>query len=217
MQAWLVDKLVKDVGFPRQAVELVLSEPLGHGVAWTESGAVDVLTRRLCGWEDEEWGVQDVLSRLRSAGDTSLDELVPTRDERRAEELEALEAVFAERFLRSPNEPSTLSISIPSLAAPSPTASDDLTLHVLFPPGDFASSPYPSAIYPTSPPAFYLTSNTLPAYIRLHLQATLLKQFQDPDRADLRSTLEAGEGGISFALVECTLLALSLPPDLASK
>lgn len=69
-------------------------------------------------------------------------------------------------------------------------------------PSPALSSPYPSASHPSTPPPFYLTSTTLPSYIRLHLHAILLRQFQEPDREDLRGTLESGEGGVVFGMVE---------------
>ena len=158
----------------------------------------------MCGWEDGEWGVEAVLARLRSTEDEEIldsEELI-ARDERRSEELEALESVFGERFFRSTEDPSHFSIDIPHLDPSSSTnTNDDLTLHLIFPSSPIAS-PYPSTRYATSPPTFYVTSTTLPSYIRLHLHSLLLTLFHRLDREDLRSTLESGEGGIVFALVE---------------
>jgi ATP-dependent RNA helicase DHX57 len=192
---WLVDKLVKIVGFPRKAVEAVFREEIAEGREWGESEAIEILGRRMCGWEDGEFSVSATLGRLRSE-----DQLggVEERDLRRAEELEALESVFDDRLTRSKENPALVSISIPSMDG---SSSDDLTLHFIFP-SDPISSPYPSPNFPTVPPSFYLTSTTLPSYIRLHLHSRLLSQFQDPDRPDLRSTLESGDGGVIFALVE---------------
>lgn len=174
------------------------------GTPWTESGVLDVLGRRLCGWEEGEWGVDVALARLRSTEDGEIldSEEMLARDERRSEELEALESVFGERFSRSTEDSCHFSITIPPLDPSSSTnTNDDLTLHLIFPSSPIAS-PYPSTRYATSPPTFYVTSSTLPSYIRLHLHSLLLTLFHRPDREDLRSTLESGEGGIVFALVE---------------
>lgn len=162
-----------------------------------EGQMLDILSRKLVGWDqDPDWGIDPIVekTRMREGGEDWSE-----RDERRKEEIEALESVFGDRLQALPtnsNPPTEISISIPPMV--NPDLKDDLTLHFLFP----ASSPYPSPLHPTTPPPFYLTSTTLPSYIRLHLHSTLLKLFRDPDREDLLATLEQGEGGIGFALVE---------------
>lgn len=141
---------------------------------------------------------------MRSSTDSEVlgAENVAARDDRRSEELEALESVFGDRFSRSTEDPSHITITIPPLdPSASTNTNDDLSLHLIFPTSVIAS-PYPSNHYATSPPIFYITSSTLPSYIRLHLHSLLLTLFHRPDREDLRSTLESGEGGIVFALVE---------------
>lgn len=86
---------------------------------------------------------------------------------------------------------------------------DTIILHVLF--DEF--SPYPSPVYPNSPPTFYLASPNLPAYMRLHLHRQLLSQFRDPDRSDLISALESGSGGAVLSMIE--YLETNLPEVIA--
>lgn len=199
VQTWLVEKLIKIVGFPRKAIEDILQLDIGD-LEWQEGEVLEALGRRLVGWEDGDWGVEGTLARLRLGGEqVDLEE----RDQRRAEEIEALESVFDDRLLQAPligSSPITpeITIAIPSLSNKS---TDDLTLHILYS-SPALSSPYPSVAHPSTPPPFFLTSSTLPSYIRLHLHALLLRQFQEPDREDLRGTLQSGEGGVVFAMVE---------------
>ena len=196
VRGWLVDKLVKQAGFPRKAVERVLESEE------SESGAVDVLGRRLCGWELDEngWGAGEY------AGWVGDEEAAAERGVTRDEEVLALEAVLGDRFRQHTPSELQLNIDTPS--------KDKLTLHILF---DHAS-PYPSPQYPTHAPSFYLSSPTLPAYMRLHLHASLLRQFRDPERHDLTSVLESGAGGAVLIMVEYLESALSAvlehPPDI---
>lgn len=199
VQAWLVEKLIKTVGFPRKAIEEILTLDLGE-LEWQEGEVLEALGRRLVGWEEGDWGVDGTLARLRQGGE-QVD--IKTRDQWRAEEIEALESVFDDRLLQAPLADGSavspeIQIAIPGLL---PATTDDLILHVLYPASPL-SSPYPSPSHPATPPPFYLTSTTLPSYIRLHLHAELLRLFQEPDREDLRGTLETGEGGVVFAMVE---------------
>lgn len=199
VQAWLVEKLIKTVGFPRKAIEDILTLDIGD-LEWQEGEVLEALGRRLVGWEAGDWGVDGTLARLRQ-GVEQVD--IDARDQRRAEEIEALESVFDDRLLQAPLIDGSavspeIQIAIPPLTT---DTTDDLTLHVLYPANPL-SSPYPSASHPATPPPFYLTSTTLPSYIRLHLQAQLLRLYQEPDREDLRGTLETGEGGVVFAMVE---------------
>ncbi|WWD09835.1 hypothetical protein V865_007963 [Kwoniella europaea PYCC6329] len=198
VKGWLVDKLVKQAGFPRKAVETILAEEQ------RESIVLDLLGRRLCGWETDEdgWGVEEYGSGW--TGDEAADE---ERRITREEEIMALEAVLGERYLQlSPTE-STISIE-------SENTADSMQLHILFD----QHSPYPSPQYPTHPPSFFISSDTLPAYIRLHLHAQLLRAFRDPERHDLTSVLEAGSGGAILIMVEYLESTLSsvleTPPDV---
>ncbi|WWC89843.1 uncharacterized protein L201_004771 [Kwoniella dendrophila CBS 6074] len=198
VKGWLVDKLVKQAGFPRKPVETILAEEQ------RESVALDLLGRRLCGWEVDEdgWGVEEYGSGW-SGDENAAEERKTTREE----EIMALEAVLGERYEQiSPTE-SIISIE-------SETTADSIQLHIIFD----DDSPYPSPQYPTHPPSFYVSSDTLPAYIRLHLHSQLLRAFRDPERHDLTSVLEAGSGGAVLIMVELleSILTdvLQSPPDL---
>lgn len=182
VKGWLVDKLVKQAGFPRKAVERVLA------VDEREALALDLLGRRLCGWEvgEDGWGVEGY------GGEWSGDEMsTAERDAAREEEEMAIEAVLGERY--SKISPTEIGILIESS-----TSKDTINLHILFDP----ASPYPSPQHPTHPPSFYITSPTLPSYMRLHLHAQLLRQFRDPERHDLTSVLGSGAGGAVLSMVE---------------
>ena len=196
VKSWLVDKLVKQAGFPRKAVERVLH------CEERESVALAILGRRLCGWEQAEdgWGVQGYRSWDGDA--KALEERQITRDE----EILALEAVLGERYRQTSSSEFEIDITARS--------NEQITLHIIFDP----SSPYPSLRYPTHPPAFYITSQTIPAYMRLHLHASLLYEFRDPDRHDLTSVLQSGTGGAVLGMVECLESILpeleKHPPDI---
>lgn len=199
VKGWLQDKLVKQAGFPRKAVETILATDL------SESAALEVLGRKLCGWheEDDGWGAAAVVEWQGS------DEEKDIRAMSREEEIMAVEAVLGERYRQVGATELAMDIHFEG-------DRDDLTLHVMLD----ESSPYPSVQYPARPPAFYLSSKTLPAYMRLHLQASLLRQFRDTERGDLRSILESGQGGAVLSMVEYLEGELpqvvANPPDIGS-
>lgn len=200
VKGWMVDKLVKQAGFPRKAVKAVLEQ------AQHESVALDILGRRLCGWESQEegWGVAGHPGPW--TGDGAATE---ERNTARDEEVMALEAVLGDRYSR-------VSATEHTALVESTTSSDKVQLHIVL---DEASA-YPSAQHSTCPPAYYLTSATLPSYMRLHLHAQLLRQFRDPERHDLRGILESGMGGAVLSMVEYVEAALdevvASPPDIAA-
>lgn len=171
-----------------------------------ETVALDMLGRRLCGWESGEdgWGVEEY-----GDGWTGDEKEREERQQHREEEIMALQAVLGERY----EETSANSFTI-HIGQEVTGGKDSLALHIIF---DDAS-PYPSASHPTHAPAFYLTSDTLPAYIRLHLHSQLLKQFRNPERHDLRSILESGWGGAVLSMVEYLETTLTEvmenPPDV---
>ena len=192
VKGWLLDKLTKQAGFPRKAVEQVIK---GEE---RESAALDLLGRRLCGWDDD-WGPEAYV-----AWEGDEDE-AESRRAAREEEAMALEAVLGERYqVLSPSE-STIDIE---------HNGEKVTLHILFD----ESSPYPSPSHPNYPPSFYLTSDDVPSYMRLHLHAQLLRQFRDPERHDFTSVLEAGAGGAVLLMVEffegVLPEVLENPPDI---
>jgi len=202
VKGWQVERLVKDAGFPRKAVERVLEHD-GKGKGKGESVALDILGRRLCGWENDEdgWSVEEL-----SNGSGGNEEAVTDRNTGRDEEIMALEAVLGERYRK---------VSATEIVIEIPSSTDTISLHIIFE----EDSPYPSPQYPNRSPSFYLTSLSLPAYMRLALHASMLLQFRDPERHDLRSVLEAGAGGAILIMVEYLETALEEvvenPPDIA--
>ncbi|GMK54047.1 hypothetical protein CspeluHIS016_0106330 [Cutaneotrichosporon spelunceum] len=199
VRGWLVDKLVRDAGFPRKAVESVL------GVEGRESLALEMLGRRLCGWhgKDGGWGDAEVIPA----------EPDEERQVSRDEEMLALEAVLGERFRRISGEGQGGAAD--EIAVDLDVGTERLTLHVVLD----AHSPYPSPQYPQRAPAFYLSSTTLPAYMRLHLHADMLRAFRDPERHDLVAVLQAGMGGVVLSMAEHLESAVAgvvaHPPDIA--
>ena len=195
VKSWLLDKLVKQAGFPRKAVERVLVEDERQSVA------LDILGRRLCGWESGEngWGAEEYSAYSGDGQDHD-------RQMMRDEEITAIEAVLGERYRRISTGEHEIYIAGPN--------NDSITLYIILD----EASPYPSPEYPTYPPSFYITSPSLPAYMRLQLHALLLRQFRDPERHDLRSVLESGAGGAVLGMVEYLESALpdiiSNPPDV---
>jgi hypothetical protein len=199
VRGWLADKLARQAGFPRKPVEEVLATETN------ESRALEILGRRLCGWhgEDGGWGAGE-LTQWSASEDEAAE-----RDMMREEELMALEAVLGDRFQREEREEGV------QFTVDLEAGTDNLVLNVLFD----AQSAYPSPQYPTCPPAFYLSSTSLPSYMRLHLHAVMLKAFRDPERHDLSGVLETGMGGAVLSMVEHleTELpgVLETPPDIA--
>jgi HrpA-like RNA helicase len=153
--------------------------------------ALDALGRRLCGWEAGEY-VPDLLEAERDE-----------RDAARQEELVALEAVLGERFAH---------VSETEYSASIEHGRDTIELRIVF-----DDSPYPSLSHPV-PPAFYIASDTVPSYMRLHLHRTMLEQFRAEDRHDLRGIIEGGQGGAVLVMLEHLEGALAetieSPPDV---
>lgn len=193
VKGWLVDKLVKQAGFPRKAVQDVTA------TEGRESVALDKLGLKLCGWNSENddygegWQGDEAAAEERRIG--------------REEEVLAVEAVLGERFEQI--SPSEFAVIIGEEGS-----KDTIRLHVLFD----EYSPYPSPSYPSCPPTFYLASDNLPAYMRLHLHQQLLCQFRDPERSDLTSVLESGSGGAVLSMIEYLETNLPMviesPPDV---
>lgn len=197
VKGWLVDKLTRKAGFPRKAVDLVLENET------RETVALDVLGRKLCGWEKDcdGWSVEEYGNGWEAEGDEE------ERAAMREEELTVLGSVLDDRLQR---------ISADEFSIRIDSDMEDLKLHIIF----SDASPYPSSRYPQHPPSFYLQSDTLPAYFRLHLHGEVLRAFRDPERPDLQSMLDSGVGGAVYAMLEILETALPLcldnPPDIAA-
>jgi ATP-dependent RNA helicase DHX57 len=204
-KTWVADKLARKAGFPRKVVEAVVTDAVQDDGIVKESMVIDLLGRRLCGWEDDEegWGTEEYGNGWDGDETQSAE-----RRTSREEELIILESVLDERIQKVGDD--ELAIEITDVPG------QDLVLNIVF--SDHSS--YPSPRYPTHPPAFYLTSRSLPAYLRLHLHAEVLRAFRDPERPDLRGMLEAGAGGAVYAMMETLEAALPAclenPPDIAS-
>jgi hypothetical protein len=199
VKGWLIDKLSKQAGFPRKAVEAIVS----RGEA-RESVVLDLLGRQMCGWltADEGWSVEEF-----GDGWIPLDQ--DEAEEHRAkqeEEIMVLSSLLEDRITKISEE--EYRVTIPG--------SEDLALHVIMD----AASCYPSERFPTHPPAFFLESTTLPSYIKLHLHAQLLRCFRDSERPEFQSILESGAGGAIYLMTEFVEqeleLALENPPDVSA-
>jgi HrpA-like RNA helicase len=121
------------------------------------------------------------------------------------EEIMVLISLLEERITKVSEEEHRISIP----------GREDLALHVVMD----AASCYPSERYPTHAPSFFLSSSTLPSYIKLHLHAQLLRCFRDPERPEFQSTLESGSGGAIYLMTDFLEqeleIALENPPDVA--
>lgn len=157
-----------------------------------ETMALDALGYRLCGWDYEPCpACEDAAAR----------------DAAREEELMVLRSVLDDRI--SVKEGQIV------IRVDHDGCDDKLELNVVF----SQESCYPSAGH-DHPPSFFLTSTTLPAYLKLHLHRRLLERFRDPERPDLADMLVSGAGGAIYAMVEALEedlpAVIDSPPDIAS-
>lgn len=198
VKGWLVDKLAKQAGFPRKAVEAVIATGEVR-----EAAVLDLLGRQMCGWMSGEdgWAVDEY-----GAGWVPLDQ--DEEEEHRArqeEEMMVLTSLLEDRITKVSEE--EYAIAIPG--------GEDLELHYIA----SSAAAYPSERHPTCPPSFFLASATLPSYIKLHLHAQVLRCFRDPERPEFQSTLESGAGGALYLMTEFLEqeleMALENPPDVA--
>ncbi|KWU44126.1 P-loop containing nucleoside triphosphate hydrolase protein [Rhodotorula sp. JG-1b] len=199
---WKAEKVAREVGTP---VEWVV---LARRMMDVEATTDDADVRRKLG-EDQ----------LRAAWASSTLESPaadPELRQRREDELVGLEGVFGARYSRKKDG---FEIAIPSSGK-----SDAIALRILFHP----SSRYPSpqqdeeTDLPAPLPAFYITSPTLPPYIRLHLVYLLSSSFvpSSPVSTNGGAWLElvdAGYGGVVAEMVafleEHARSVIDNPPD----
>ena len=178
-EVWLVEKVVKEAGYPIEAVMQAIKTAQGK-----EGIALDILARQLVGWHDKGWTADDLLE---TTPDVDLKDLAG----KRAAEIEALESLLGKDFRRL----STLEFEL-DLATSQP-----VSIRVLF----SEYNCYPSPSRPSSAPhlpTFFVTSasSSVPSYIRLHLTSLLLARFRDPESPEWRELLEAGEGGVLYEM-----------------
>ncbi|GAA5976414.1 hypothetical protein JCM10908_005491 [Rhodotorula pacifica] len=236
---WKAEKIARDVGTP---VEWVVAElekirsSSSEGETGSEEETVndenemegrllEVLARRMMDvqatTEDETVRRKLNEDQLRTAwmsGAGALDtEAKAELQQRREDELVGLEGMLGARFRRQKDG---FEIAIPSSGK-----SDAIALRVLFHP----SSRYPSPQQeegdfesPAALPAFYITSPTLPPYIRLHLVYLLASSFvpSSPVSTNGGAWLElvdAGYGGVVGEMVafleEHARSVIDHPPD----
>ncbi|GAA5862622.1 hypothetical protein JCM3774_001080 [Rhodotorula dairenensis] len=241
---WKAEKIARQVGTPVEWVVAELdkirsSSASGGGREGTESDLSDVeiegrvlevLARRMMAEEmlaappDEADSVRRKLDEdeLRTAWQSGsrvghLDtEAKAELEQRRQDELVGLEGMLGARYRRQKDG---FEIAIPSSGK-----SDAIALRVVFHP----SSRYPSPAIeegdslPAALPAFYITSPTLPPYIRLHLVYLLASSFvpSSPVSTNGGAWLElvnAGYGGVVGEMVafleEHARGVIDNPPD----
>jgi ATP-dependent RNA helicase DHX57 len=174
-ERWMVDRICKEAGYPRDIVQRVVKD-----VGNNQGRVLDRLGRLLIG-ETEESGGQGE------------EETETGIEERRADEEIALQALYDERFVWH----SETCFDILVVPSGDTHVKDTVSLRAFFHPDStypFASS---SSTLPSLPTVFVI-SDTLPAYIRLHLTSLVLRYA----RSDLADLLESGQGGVVAELVE---------------
>lgn len=212
-ESWSIDRLVKVAGFPRIAVQEVMQSLADIPREQREGVALDILSRKLVGWDTQEegrdvWGTSAVMLSVDMLASED-QEVQDERTQKREDERQAVEAVLGDgRVQTVPERERAYAQDFDILISPPADASsaDEVRLRVSFHP----RSSYPSAcsldtgldMEAAALPTFYVASSTLPAYLRLALTAHVLRAFRDPEHADWRDMLEAGEGGVLLALVE---------------
>lgn len=188
-EAWLVEKICKQAGYPMAAVEQAVIDASGD-----EIKALDLLARRLAGWTDD-WGEAAVL-RDNTTSQTPEDGAQEVKRKRETE-LEALESISGVHFHRLKSDIIDLRI---------PEASQPLILRFYLPqPTVKQARVYPSPTevgHPPVIPVFFVHSpnSSVPAYIRLHLVTLLMDRIRDPARTDWQEILEMGEGGLLYEM-----------------
>lgn len=189
-----------------------------------EGRLLEVLARRMMDVEatTEDADVRRKLGedQLRAAWASSTPESPaadPELRQRREDELVGLEGVFGARYRRKKDG---FEIAIPSSGK-----SDAIALRILFHPSSRYPSPQEddeSTDLPAALPAFYITSPTLPPYIRLHLVYLLSSSFvpSSPVSTNGGAWLElvdAGYGGVVGEMVafleEHARSVIDNPPD----
>ncbi|SPO28801.1 probable Putative DEAH-box ATP-dependent helicase UM11114 [Ustilago trichophora] len=216
---WAVDKLAKQAGFPRHAIQSVFKRiaaaERAQGIELPrtvkEGLALEMLLRQMAGWDaveqvEEAWTSEALLDATLSFS-SAIDEADKEDiDTKRADERTAVEAVLGDDRVVVPSEHERLSsqdydITIAGPGTPA-GGKEDVRLRI---------SSHPLALYPLARekaetfalPAFYIVSRTLPSYLKLALTQHVLCAFQgDNRRADWFDAVEAGDGGVLLGLVE---------------
>lgn len=161
---WIRERAVKEAGWPEQVVRACME----YAEGW--DALLEALGRKLIGLDPIPVNPDDAVTE--------------ERDLARADEIEAVQSVFANATYSEKDQ--ELVVQVPDTP---------LTLHLIYSP----SHPYPSG---TRPPPMYLTSLKTPPYVRLYLLSSLLLSMHNSEAVDsLFSVLESGSG-VAFAAVE---------------
>ncbi|KAK4053504.1 putative ATP-dependent RNA helicase ucp12 [Microbotryomycetes sp. JL201] len=180
---WMAEKVAKDFGVPVQHVEDVMRIDTVNG---EEGRAIDILLRRLCGWNAvsecgdaslrEEAVLQSWNTEAPAVNDADL-------DARRQDELMALEGIFGNQFHQLEDG---FEIDV---------VRGTVSLRILLHP----SSRYPSEeTVSVHLPTFTVRAPGLPAYIRLYLTQLVAQQFEEDEWLELA---RAGLGGLVGEMV----------------
>ncbi|GAA6009512.1 hypothetical protein JCM11491_003585 [Sporobolomyces phaffii] len=212
-KVWKAEKIAKDVGTPVEWVEGVMKL---EGVEESEEKVLDVLARRLMGPESEQAGLSEnnLVRGWTERAQLSAEHVEELR-QRRSDELMGLEGIFGSRFRRL-GQDGGCEILIPS------PRTDRVSLKILF----HGASLYPSPALEDDEsqlphlPTFFVSSPTLPPYIRLHLLSLLAQQFL-PSSAEHGETwmelVRGGYGGVVGEMVayleDHVRQAIDHPPD----
>lgn len=216
---WAVDKLSKQAGFPRHAVQVVFKRiaaaERAQGVELPrtvkEGVALEMLLRQMVGWnsaeqQELEWTSEALLDAVLSFPSTIDEADQEDITAKRADERMAVEAVLGDDRVAVPSEHERLNAQDYDIriAGPGTPAGgkEDVRLRI---------SSHPQALYPVARekvdvfalPTFFVVSTTLPSYLKMALTQHLLRAFQgDNKRADWFDAIEAGDGGVVLGLVE---------------
>ncbi|SJX64352.1 uncharacterized protein SRS1_14994 [Sporisorium reilianum f. sp. reilianum] len=216
---WAVDKLSKQAGFPRKAVQVAFKRIAAAERAQKvelprtvkEGLALEMLLRQMAGWDaveqvEDQWTSDAILEAVLAYPTQINDADKQEIETKRADERMAVEAVLGEDRVVVPSEHDRLNVNDYdiSIAGPGTAAGgkEDVRLRI---------SSHPHALYPLARersealalPAFCVVSETLPSYLKLALTQHLLRAFQgDNKRLDWFDAVEAGDGGVLLSLVE---------------
>lgn len=216
---WAVDKLSKQAGFPKKAVQAVFkritaaerAQNVELQRATKEGLALDMLLRQMVGWdsptqEQDQWTSDAILDAV-LAFPAEIDDLDKEEIEsKRADERMAVEAVLGDERVVIPSEHERFGTQDYDITIAGPGTyvggKEDVRLRI---------SSHPQSLYPLSSgkaqafavPAFCVVSKTLPSYLKLALTQHLMRAFQgDNKRPDWYDPIEAGDGGILLSVVE---------------
>ncbi len=215
---WAVDRLAKQAGFPRHAVQTVFKriaaaeKQMAIEVARTvkEGLALDMLLRQMTGWDaidaQAAWSSEAILQATLGFS-TLVDEADAEEiQSKRADERMAVEAILGEERVQVPSEHERLGVHDYDILIAGPNTlvggKEDVRLRI---------SSNPQTLYPTASagidavalPAFAVVSKTLPSYLKLALTQHVLQLFHGANgRADWTDAVESGDGGVVLGVVE---------------